>query len=156
MRGPPLLLRFHIRRWWDADCHVKRWDPCCGVRASCSPSNSWPEDVDPSLSSPFPKPFLAYMLHWSGFWSVLFTEGGGKEGSWEVTNKSTCMTHLLGLKISYPSSKEPLLFFEGIRCLFLFFQRRMDWKLYILDFFWATADIIKRHNGAFSLDYCQS
>lgn len=73
----------------------------------------------------------------------------------EVINKSICMTHLLGFEIFCPSFKEPLLLFEGIRCLFLFFQRRMDWKLYILDFFWATAEITKRHNGAFSLDYCQ-
>lgn len=89
------------------------------------------------------------------FGQCCLRKGGGKKAV-EVTNKSTHMTHLLGFKTFYPSSKEPLLLFEGIRCLFLFFQRRMDWKLYILDFFWATADSIKRHNGAFSLDYCQN
>lgn len=36
------------------------------------------EDANLTPSSPFPKPFLASMLHWSDFWSVLFTEGEGE------------------------------------------------------------------------------
>lgn len=83
------------------------------------------EHANLSPSSPFPQRFLASMLHWSDFWSVLFTEGGGKKAV-EVTNKSTCMTHLLGFKTLYPSFTGPLLLSEGIRCFFLFFQRRMD------------------------------
>lgn len=83
-------------------------------------------------------------------------ERGVEKKAVEITNKSICMTHLLGFKTLYPSFTGPLLLSEGIRCLFIFFQRRMDWKLYVLDFFWVTADIIKRHNGTFSLDYCQN
>lgn len=82
------------------------------------------------------------------FGQCCLRKGGGKKAV-EVTNKSTCMTHLLGFKTFYPSFKEPLLLFEGIRCLFLFFRRRMDWKLYIVDFFWPTADIIKDIMGLF-------
>lgn len=57
--------------------------------------------------------------------SVVYGRGKKKKAV-EVPNKSICMTHLLGFETFYPSFKEPLLLFEGIRCLFLFFQRRMD------------------------------